>query len=290
MKYIAPRDATVDTDPYIDENAAAGVSGSVVPAAVFNWTMGEIVDVITRAGITPADSLQLFDAITALIALGAGGGGGGGDVYSTRQILAGEGLQGGGDLSADRTLALNFAGLTTEAAPDLAHVLALWNGTNHRKVTLSALASLLASSVVQADTVTETSLSTSLGTYTFASPGSIALTDRFVIECETSLGSAFAQAEIDSVWQTIGQIQAPSQLTGGGYAYLRIGFAYNAATGHFYKLTSPLSAGRSGVQGDVTAGFVGPFKAEHMTGTWSGKVRVSGATGRLKKWVPASLA
>lgn len=289
MKYIAPRDATVDTDPYIDENAAAGVSGSVVPAAVFNWTMGEIVDVITRAGLTPADSLQLFDAITALIALGAGGGGGGGDVYSTRQILAGDGLQGGGDLSADRTLALEFGGLAVETSPNLAHVLALWNGTHHRKVTLSALASLLASSVVQADTINETVLASPLSTYTFASPGSIALPDRFVVEAEAFIGSNTVQAEIDSVWQTLGTAVGMSQLTGGGYGYLKIGFAYNAATGHFYKLTSPLSAGRSGAQGYVTSGFVAPFKAEHMPGTWSGKIRATGG-GRLLKWSPATLA
>ena len=288
MKYIPPRDAVADTDPYIDENASAGISGSIVPAAAFNWLLGEVVDVITRAGLTPDDVLQLYDAIAAMVA--AGGGGGGGGVLPGRLINSGEGLQGGGDLSADRTLALNFAGLTTEASPNVAHLVAIWNGTNHRKVTISALASLLAASGVQADTITETSLSTSLGTYTFASPAAIALTDRFVIECETSMGSAYAQAEIDSVWQTIGAITAPSQLHGGGTAYLRIGFAYNQATGHFYRLTSPLSFGTAGIQGDVTAGFAGPYKAELMAGTWSGKVRVSGATGRLKQWSPASLA
>jgi len=291
MDFVTPLDAANSGDPYVDENPSAGIDGSIVPAAFFNQGQRELVNLILGAGLTPDpdDLTQVLEAIRALIAA-SNGGGGTGEVPAYRLISTDEGLTGGGDLSANRTHKLDFAGLTTEASPNIAHLVAIWNGTNHRKVTISALASLLASSVVQADTITETSLSTSLGTYTFATPAAIALSDRFAIECETSMGSAFAQAEIDSVWQTVGAITAPSQINGGGTAYLRIGFAYNAAAGHFYRLTSPLSFGTAGIQGDVTAGFVAPFKAELMAGTWSGKIRVSGATGRLKQWSPASLA
>lgn len=42
-----------------------------------------------------------------------------GDVASTRQIIAGTGLTGGGDLSADRTLSLDIASLIEDASPNL---------------------------------------------------------------------------------------------------------------------------------------------------------------------------
>lgn len=48
------------------------------------------------------------------------GGGGGGDVPSTREIATGTGLEGGGDLSADRTLSLNDVTLASLERADTA--------------------------------------------------------------------------------------------------------------------------------------------------------------------------
>ena len=129
MKYIAPRDtpATEEdpTPPYIDENPAAGISGSVVGAEFFNTLQEEILNVITGDGadLVPAagNHAQLYEAILALIetyAPGGGGGGGGPYALAARQIIAGLGLSGGGDLSADRTLAFAPSELTAETTLD----------------------------------------------------------------------------------------------------------------------------------------------------------------------------
>jgi hypothetical protein len=59
---------------------------------------GDVILVISSAFNVSA---QLYDYI--IITLGSSGGGGGGGVPSTRNLIAGAGLTGGGDLSADRT-------------------------------------------------------------------------------------------------------------------------------------------------------------------------------------------
>lgn len=288
MEYIAPRDAAAPSDPYVDENPSSGQSGSVVPAAVFNWLQAEVLDVILGAGMAPDAVLQLKDAIIDLIVANAPGGGGGGGVPTTRNVNSGEGLSGGGNLSADRTLSFDFQGLTAEAAPALGHLIAIHNGANHRKLTLSALASLLAVSVVSQDVYTETSIA-NLGAHTLT-PATIAITDRYQVAHSISLGGSYVQVKMDGAWQTIQTIGAPSQLTGGGSAFGRIGLAYNAVSGHLYKLTSPLSVGVAGIQGYQTAAFAQPWVAELIPGAWSGDVKVVGGSGTLTKLVPASLA
>jgi len=55
-------------------------------------------------------------------------------VQNTRNINSGEGIQGGGDLSADRTLALNITSLTSEATPTSGDELVIWDGANHKKI------------------------------------------------------------------------------------------------------------------------------------------------------------
>lgn len=52
----------------------------------------------------------------------------------TRSIGTGEGLTGGGDLSADRTLALDIDSLTAEATPTTGDKLVIWDGANHKKI------------------------------------------------------------------------------------------------------------------------------------------------------------
>ncbi len=65
----------------------------------------------TGASLTPAaGKIPLADGTGKIDASWIVGGGGGGDVYSTRQILVGSGLTGGGDLSADRTIAMPSVG------------------------------------------------------------------------------------------------------------------------------------------------------------------------------------
>lgn len=56
--------------------------------------------------VSPTGLISKRTAAEVLSDIGAGGGGGGGDVPSTRLLTAGDGLTGGGDLSADRTFTL----------------------------------------------------------------------------------------------------------------------------------------------------------------------------------------
>ena len=68
MQYIPPIGAEKDA-PYIDENLAAGIEGSPVPAAAIEHPQREIMSVITAAGLTPtaAELDQLLKAIGKLI-------------------------------------------------------------------------------------------------------------------------------------------------------------------------------------------------------------------------------
>lgn len=140
MKYIAPRDEVITegnpTPPYIDENPAAAISGSVVPAAFFNVLQKEILNVITGEGadLTPDDGnqSQLYEAILALIdtyAAGGGGGGGGPWALAARLIIAGAGLSGGGDLTADRTINLDLSDLTAITALEAADMFGVYDNS-----------------------------------------------------------------------------------------------------------------------------------------------------------------
>jgi hypothetical protein len=68
MKYVPPLGEAPDT-PYIDGNPAAGIEGSIVPAASIEHDQREIVAVIEGAGLTPdsADLTQLTQAIAKFI-------------------------------------------------------------------------------------------------------------------------------------------------------------------------------------------------------------------------------
>lgn len=70
MKYLQPFDQPSNpAAPFVDMNAAAGVDGSVPPAAFFNNVQAELLAVITGAGLTPdgAQLNQLYQAILTLI-------------------------------------------------------------------------------------------------------------------------------------------------------------------------------------------------------------------------------
>lgn len=70
MKYIQPYDQPSNpAAAYVDLNAATGTDGSVPPAAFFNHTQAEILNVIIGAGFTPSsgDLTQLRQAILAMI-------------------------------------------------------------------------------------------------------------------------------------------------------------------------------------------------------------------------------
>ena len=68
MKYVPPLGEAPNT-PYIDGNPAAGIEGSIVPAASIEHDQREIVAVIEGAGLTPdsADLTQLTQAIAKFI-------------------------------------------------------------------------------------------------------------------------------------------------------------------------------------------------------------------------------
>ncbi len=71
MKYIPPISET-NVDPqagYIDENLAAGIEGSCVPANAIEHPMREIMHCIEQAGLTPdeTDLTQLLQSINILI-------------------------------------------------------------------------------------------------------------------------------------------------------------------------------------------------------------------------------
>jgi hypothetical protein len=70
MKYIQPYDQpSSPLAPYVDLNAVQGVDGSIPPAAFFNVTQAEILNVIIGAGLAPSGTAQnqLYLAILALI-------------------------------------------------------------------------------------------------------------------------------------------------------------------------------------------------------------------------------
>jgi len=68
MKYVPPIGAA-DGAPYVDANPAAGIEGSLVPAAAIEHPQREIMNVIQEAGLDPDgnDLTQLAAAIAKLI-------------------------------------------------------------------------------------------------------------------------------------------------------------------------------------------------------------------------------
>jgi hypothetical protein len=56
MKYEAPLGQSDPNAPYINANKAAGISGSIPPAESIEYPQREIVNLITKTGITPSDA------------------------------------------------------------------------------------------------------------------------------------------------------------------------------------------------------------------------------------------
>jgi hypothetical protein len=65
MKYQPPYGIADPNAPYINGNPAAGIEGSIPPAAAFEYPMREIVAMISNSNFTPSDAdlLQLLKAI-----------------------------------------------------------------------------------------------------------------------------------------------------------------------------------------------------------------------------------
>lgn len=83
MQYTPPAGDPAGA-PYVDGNRAAGIRGSIVPAAAIEHDMRELVHLIDYAGLTPSadDLTQVRKAIQNMIAAALaaiGGGEGGGD-------------------------------------------------------------------------------------------------------------------------------------------------------------------------------------------------------------------
>lgn len=124
MKYVGPVGVPVPTgtrpkNMYKDENLAAGIEGSCVPAEPFDSLQTEIENVIKAAGLTPSsdDYTQLKQAITKLMpdlsAL----------ALKARKLNTTAPLTGGGDLTADRTIGISAATETATGAVALASLL-----------------------------------------------------------------------------------------------------------------------------------------------------------------------
>ena len=71
MDYISPYGAAPG-DPYVDDNEALEIDGSIPPAQFFNDAQAELLNVITGAGLVPssADLTQLRQAIQNMIIAG----------------------------------------------------------------------------------------------------------------------------------------------------------------------------------------------------------------------------
>jgi hypothetical protein len=65
MKYEQPYGITDPNASYINGNPAAGIEGSIPPAAVFEYPQRELVNLITEAGFTPAD-IDLYQVTRAV--------------------------------------------------------------------------------------------------------------------------------------------------------------------------------------------------------------------------------
>lgn len=63
MLYHAPYGSVDPNAAYVDHDTPGNVRGSVPPAAAIEMPQREIVDVIAKAGLTPASQLQLWDAL-----------------------------------------------------------------------------------------------------------------------------------------------------------------------------------------------------------------------------------
>ena len=65
MKYQPPYGITDPNAPYINGNPAAGIEGSIPPAAAFEYPMREIVSLIANSNLAPSDAdlLQLLKSV-----------------------------------------------------------------------------------------------------------------------------------------------------------------------------------------------------------------------------------
>lgn len=156
MDYALARNSVpTEEDPtpdYVDGNRVAGTTGSYPPAKFFNQVHREILRVITEAGLDPSpENLgQLYEAILILIENGGEGGGGGGPwALAARQIVAGVGLTGGGNLTADRTINLDFSDLNPEDDLENADLFAFYDESAEamRSITWETLKELIAAAI-----------------------------------------------------------------------------------------------------------------------------------------------
>ncbi|MGV1793841.1 glycine-rich domain-containing protein [Rhizobium sp. A37_96] len=66
MKYNQPYDQASNTDaPYVNGNPSSGVQGSIIPAAAVEYPQREIVNVLTKNGLTPSNG-DLTQLVTAM--------------------------------------------------------------------------------------------------------------------------------------------------------------------------------------------------------------------------------
>lgn len=308
MEYIPPLNADNPTDPYVNKNPAAGTNGSYVSAEVFNAFFAELLAVIQAGPLVPdRNSLtQVRDAILAMIAAGGGTGGGDG-VPLSRLIATTEGLQGGGDLNADRTLKLAFAALAAAGALANDDLVAIWSVANnaHRKVTLSDLAAALATVSSAADIYTETNLALA-GTLIDVDPlPNVA--DRLLIGYQTTAtiyGPALLQAYCGGAWVTVASLakdtvdgELASTVDGIG----SVGLKYAPAAPKLWALGTPGRAyvatgvlqttdqsGTSYIQKLPIGGHPFTVARQKSAAAWNGQLRVSGAGSitSVKKYSP----
>lgn len=75
MKYHAPYGSTDPDASYVDKDVPGAVRGSAVPAAAIEAPQREIVNLITKSGLAPADGFQLASAVqTGKVNYAAAGG------------------------------------------------------------------------------------------------------------------------------------------------------------------------------------------------------------------------
>lgn len=154
MDRIRPLDPTT-LQPVNEEwrDRSNGTRGHAIPARLIIMLLEELAHLVESAlgdgsegdGLNPNDDHQILAAILALIAANA--------VPSARSITGGEGLSGGGDLSANRTISMAIHLLDDAIAGDIddntefaAHV-----GSGHKAVTYALLLSLLRGDLLPQD-------------------------------------------------------------------------------------------------------------------------------------------
>lgn len=119
---------------FTDERAQDAVGTILTDTASIDFVYDDVLNTIT-ANVLPAgvdhDALQNFVLNEHID-------------HSTVQVLAGEGLSGGGDITTDRTIALDIPNLTVAGSVALTQELAVYDtvALAHRKITVGDIASI----------------------------------------------------------------------------------------------------------------------------------------------------